>query len=71
MAENQFLMTMLEAGSTNVSNLLLHHYHDIDMTTGELMVYLELKSYIDRGTRPPTSSWLPITWGPVPSRCLS
>ncbi|MGY0337458.1 DNA replication protein DnaD, partial [Limosilactobacillus fermentum] len=40
MAENQFLMTMLEAGSTNVSNLLLHHYHDIDMTTGELMVYL-------------------------------
>lgn len=52
MAENQFLMTMLEAGSTNVSNLLLHHYHDIDMTTGELMVYLELKSYIDRGTRP-------------------
>ncbi|MES1080661.1 DnaD domain protein [Limosilactobacillus fermentum] len=53
MAENQFLMTMLEAGSTNVSNLLLHHYHDIDMTTGELMVYLELKSYIDRGNPTP------------------
>ncbi len=53
MAKNQFLVTLLEAGTTSVSNLLLHHYHDIDMTTGELMVYLELKSYIDRGNPNP------------------
>lgn len=43
----------LEAGETVVSNLLLHHYHDLGMTTGELVVYLEFKSYADRGVLNP------------------
>lgn len=53
MAESNVLQAFLAAGETPVSNLLLHHYHDIHMTTGELMVYLELKSYIDRGEANP------------------
>lgn len=53
MSANNVLQSFLTAGETPVSNLLLHHYHEINMTTGELMVYLELKSYIDRGEANP------------------
>lgn len=42
-------MMMLEVGSINVFNFLLYYYYDIDMIIGELMVYLELKFYIDWG----------------------
>lgn len=45
---------LLAAGSTNVNNLLLHHYHDLGMSTSQLMVYLELMSYIDQGVREPS-----------------
>lgn len=47
------LSKYLAAGETTVSNLLLHHYHELGMSTGELMVYLELKSYLDAGQTPP------------------
>ncbi|WP_276860211.1 DnaD domain-containing protein [Limosilactobacillus ingluviei] len=46
------LSKYLQAGQTTVSNLLLHHYHDLGMSTSELMVYLELKSYLDMGQLP-------------------
>lgn len=49
-----FLHRYLKAGTTSISNLLLHHYHEIGMTTGQLMVYLELKSYLDRGINQPS-----------------
>lgn len=52
MAENA-LLRYLQAGQTSVSNLLLHHYHDLGMSTGQLMVYLEFKSYLDRGILDP------------------
>lgn len=42
----------LAAGETSVSNLLLHHYHALGMNTAELMVYLQLKSYLDQGEVP-------------------
>lgn len=47
------LIHYLRAGETSISNLLLHHYHDLGMTTGELVVYLEFKSYLDRGILDP------------------
>lgn len=52
------LMAYLQAGETTVSNLLLHHYREIGMSSGELLVYLELKSYIDRGIDNPSVSLL-------------
>lgn len=58
MADQDFLFSYLKAGETSVSNLLLHHYREIGMTSGELLVYLELKSYIDRGIDNPNISWI-------------
>lgn len=53
--ENQsFMKRYLQAGVTSVSNLLLHHYHEIGMSTSELLVVLQLQSYIDRGLKNPS-----------------
>lgn len=41
------------AGHTVINNLILHHYRQLGMTTAQLMVYLQLKSYIDRGVQSP------------------
>lgn len=49
MDEADLLVKMMDEGTTTISNLLLHHYHDIGMSTSELMVFLELQSYIERG----------------------
>jgi DNA replication protein len=49
MHDMDFLESFVKAGETSVSNLLLHHYHDYGLTTGQLVVYLQLKSDIDRG----------------------
>lgn len=56
MAKQSFMEQYVNAGSTNLSNLLLHHYHQIGMSTAELMVYIELRSYIDRGQSDPAVS---------------
>lgn len=48
-----FMEQYVAAGNTVISNLLLHHYHEIGMSTAELMVYIELRSYIDRGQSDP------------------
>lgn len=53
MTEKNPVANYLEAGETVVSNLLLHNYHDLGLTTGELIVYLEFKSYADRGVLNP------------------
>lgn len=58
MAKQDFLFSYLQAGETSISNLLLHHYREIGMTSGELLVYLELKSYIDRGIENPSITWI-------------
>lgn len=53
MTEDNPLVTYLNAGETSISNILLHHYHDLGMTTAQLVVYLEFKSYLDRGILDP------------------
>ncbi|WP_283575863.1 DnaD domain-containing protein [Limosilactobacillus pulli] len=58
MVAQDFLFSYLQAGETSISNLLLHHYREIGMTSGELLVYLELKSYIDRGIENPSITWI-------------
>ena len=49
MSEDSPLVKYINAGQTSVSNILLHHYHDLGMSTAQLIVYLEFKSYLDRG----------------------
>ena len=49
-----FMKEYLKAGTTSFSNLLLHHYHEIGMSTSELLVVLQLQSYIDRGEKNPS-----------------
>ncbi|WP_367341598.1 DnaD domain-containing protein [Limosilactobacillus sp.] len=62
MAEEDFINRYIQAGETNVSNLLLHHYHEFGMTTAQLVIYLELKSALDRGVSMPdvhaVATWL-------------
>lgn len=48
MAESS-LQRYLSAGETLISNLLLHHYKEIGLTTSQLVLYLQFKSYQDRG----------------------
>lgn len=52
-AENNPLVRYLKAGETSISNVLLHHYHELGMSTAQLVVYLEFKSYLDRGVMDP------------------
>lgn len=52
MADNA-LQRYLAAGETLVSNILLHHYKEVGLTTSQLVMYLEFKSYQDRGVANP------------------
>lgn len=54
MSEADLFVKLMDEGSTTISNLLLHHYHEIGMSTSELMVFLELQSYIERGNVNPS-----------------
>lgn len=51
--ETALLQNYIQAGETNVSNLLLHHYKEVGLTTSQLVLYLEFKSYQDRGEMNP------------------
>lgn len=49
----QTLQRYIQAGETNVSNLLLHHYKELGMTTSQFVLYLQFKSYQERGVMNP------------------
>lgn len=53
MANTQALQRYLQAGETTISNLLLHHYKELGMTTSQFVLYLQFKSYQDRGMTTP------------------
>lgn len=48
MADN-VLQRYLAAGETLISNVLLHHYKELGLTTSQLVLYLQFKSYQDQG----------------------
>ncbi|EEW53021.1 DnaD domain-containing protein [Limosilactobacillus antri] len=52
MADN-VLQRYLAAGETLISNLLLHHYKELGLTTAQLVLYLQFKSYQDHGVANP------------------
>ncbi|KRN29495.1 primosome component related protein [Lactobacillus selangorensis] len=43
------LTEFLTAGETTISNLILAHYHEIGMTDEQLLLYLQLQSFTQRG----------------------
>lgn len=53
MTEETPLQRYVRAGQTTISNLLVHRYKQIGMTTAQLVLYLQFKSYQDRGTMNP------------------
>ena len=53
MPDSSLLQHYLQAGETNISNLLLHHYKELGMTTSQFVLYLQFKSYQDRGIMNP------------------
>lgn len=53
MTEETPLQRYIRAGQTTISNLLIHHYKKIGLTTAQLVLYLQFKSYQDRGTMNP------------------
>ena len=53
MPDASLLQHYLQAGETNISNLLLHHYKELGMTTSQFVLYLQFKSYQDRGIMKP------------------
>lgn len=53
MPDASLLQHYLQAGETNISNLLLHHYKELGMTTSQFVLYLQFKSYQDRGIMNP------------------
>lgn len=53
MTEETPLQRYIRAGQTTISNLLVHHYKQIGLTTAQLVLYLQFKSYQDRGTMNP------------------
>lgn len=44
-----FAQSLIQAGETTISNLLLGRYHELGMTNDELVVYLQYKRSLDRG----------------------
>ena len=53
MTDASLLQHYLQAGETNISNLFLHHYKELGMTTSQFVLYLQFKSYQDRGIMNP------------------
>ena len=53
MPDASLLQHYLQAGETNISNLLLHHYKEWGMTPSQFVLYLQFKSYQDRGIMNP------------------
>ena len=46
---NELLQKWLKAGDTTVSNVLLAHYNEVGLNTEQLILVLQLKSFIDAG----------------------
>lgn len=50
---NQLLHKWLKAGDTTISNILLTHYKEIGLNNEQLILVLQLKSFIDAGNEFP------------------
>ncbi|CUS26209.1 primosome component related protein [Paucilactobacillus oligofermentans DSM 15707 = LMG 22743] len=58
----------LLSGQTVINDVILHRYRDLGMSTAEFMVYLELKSYLDKGIVSPDINLIAEHLGSEPSQ---
>ncbi|MFZ2354072.1 DnaD domain-containing protein [Paucilactobacillus nenjiangensis] len=58
----------LSAGQTVVNDLILHDYRKLGMSTTQFMVYLELKSYLDKGIVSPDINLIAEHLGSEPAQ---
>jgi len=47
--ENELILDWINAGQTVLPTLLLKYYRDLDLSNDELVLILQLKSYMDKG----------------------
>ncbi|WP_041815329.1 DnaD domain-containing protein [Levilactobacillus brevis] len=45
----EFIQHYVQAGQTSLANYLLDHFREVGMTTDQLLVYLQLRRYMDQG----------------------
>ncbi|WP_203638326.1 DnaD domain-containing protein [Levilactobacillus wangkuiensis] len=50
---DEFIQRYVQAGQTSVANYLLDHFREVGMTTDQLLVFLQLRRYMDQGTKLP------------------
>ncbi|QMU07720.1 DnaD domain-containing protein [Levilactobacillus suantsaii] len=55
---DEFTRRYMQAGQTSVANFLIDHFQEVGMTTDQLLVYLQLKRWLDRGDYLPESDVL-------------
>lgn len=55
---DDFMQRYVQAGQTSVANYLLDHFREVGMTTDQLLVYLQLRRYMDQGTKFPDAAEL-------------
>ncbi|AYM03329.1 DnaD domain-containing protein [Levilactobacillus yiduensis] len=52
---DDFIQRYVQAGQTSVANYLLDHFREVGMTTDQLLVFFQLRRYMDRGTQLPNA----------------
>lgn len=55
---DEFAKALFKSGITSVPTLLLQHYREIGMTNTEFLIYLQIKSFSDRGVSFPATEVL-------------
>ncbi|WP_125684826.1 DnaD domain-containing protein [Levilactobacillus yonginensis] len=46
---DEFIQRYVAAGQTSLANYLLDHFREVGMTTDQLLIYLQLRRYMDQG----------------------
>ncbi|WP_125583555.1 DnaD domain-containing protein [Levilactobacillus cerevisiae] len=50
---DDFIQRYVQAGQTSVANYLLDHFREVGMTTDQLLVFFQLRRYMDQGDKLP------------------
>lgn len=50
-----FTQRYIQDGQTSIANYLLDHFREVGMTTDQLLVFLQLRRYMDRGQKMPAA----------------
>lgn len=60
---NELLMKWIQAGQTSIPTLLLKHYRKLGITNDDLVLIIQLQSYLDRGDYFPDLNEIAVVMG--------